>query len=186
MVMKSLDPIAVVLLLACLLLDNHRIDAFTTFANQRRIHASPLSPSSPSSLSMAKFDRSSNRWIPEGPSDEPSAGYGLVGSLIRAGPLPFFRRITQSDQYEQAVLKYMATDGCDRIEAQGNMDAFFENPNDWQYQKLQEKKGAAKYDYANANTSPKDVALTGTWALIVVVWFTNFTIDCINGKYVRP
>lgn len=27
-----------------------------------------------------------------------------------------------------AVLKYMAQDGCDRKEAQGNMDAFLENP----------------------------------------------------------
>ena len=28
-----------------------------------------------------------------------------------------------------AVLKYMAKEGCERQEAQGNMDAFFENPN---------------------------------------------------------
>jgi hypothetical protein len=33
------------------------------------------------------------------------------------------------ETYDQAVLKYMARDGCDRKEAQGNMDAFNENPN---------------------------------------------------------
>ena len=127
MVMKSVDTIAVVLLVACLLIDNHHIDAFTTAANPLELRAPLLSPPSvpsPSSLSMARFDRSANRWIAQGPSDEPSAGYGLVGSLIRAGPLPFFRRVTDPDQYEQAVLKYMATDGCDRMEAQGNMVSF--------------------------------------------------------------
>jgi len=190
---KSSDTVAMVLLLACFLMNNHHIDAFSTTIQQRQsqphrrsVKNVPPPPWSPSSLSMAKFDRSTNLFVPEGPSEEPSAGYGLVGSLIRAGPLPFFRRVADPVQYEQAVLKYMATDGCDRNEAQGNMDAFFENPNDWQYQKLQEKKGGAKKDYANANTSPKEVALTGTWALIVVVFFTNFIIDCINGKYVRP
>ena len=30
--------------------------------------------------------------------------------------------------FNVAVLKYMAQDGCDRKEAQGNMDAFLENP----------------------------------------------------------
>jgi len=143
-------------------------------------HASLLS-----SLLMARFDQSSQRWIPDGDEEKAEAGYGLVGSLIRAGPLPFFKRVTNSDTYDQAVLKYMAREGCDRIEAQGNMDAFFGNPSDWQYQKMQEKNGAPKYDYANANTSPKDVALTGTWALIVVWFFTTFIIDCINGKYAR-
>ena len=29
---------------------------------------------------------------------------------------------------QSAVLKYMAQDGCDRKEAQGNMDAFLDNP----------------------------------------------------------
>jgi hypothetical protein len=40
----------------------------------------------------------------------------------------------------------MAQDGCDRKEAQGNMDAFLENPQDWAYQKVQEKNGAYKKD----------------------------------------
>jgi len=183
---KPIEIIALVLSIACILIDNHA-DAFST---QQNIHAlipktyyHSLRVSSSSSLSMVTFDRSTERWIPDGDEETAEAGYGLVGSLIRAGPIPFFQRVTNPDKYDQAVLKYMASDNCDRTEAQGNMDAFFENPNDWQFQKLQEKNGAAKYDYANANTSPKDVALTGTWALIVVVFFTTFIIDCINGKY---
>jgi hypothetical protein len=45
----------------------------------------------------------------------PSAGYGIVGSLYRAGPVPFIQRIVNAESYEQAVLKYMAQEGCDRI-----------------------------------------------------------------------
>jgi len=138
-----------------------------------------------SSLSMAKFDKSEQRWLPTKAEEEPSAGYGLVGSLVRAGPIPFFQRVVNPDKYEQAVLKYMAKEKCDRIQAQGNMDAFFENPSDWQYQKLQEKNGAPKYDYGNRNTSTKDLILTGTWSVIVVVFFVTFTIDCLSGKYAK-
>ena len=44
----------------------------------------------------------------------------------------------------------MAQDGCDRKEAQGNMDAFLDNPQDWGYQKMEEKnKGKPVKDYAN-------------------------------------
>lgn len=45
----------------------------------------------------------------------PAAGYGIIGSLYRAGPVPFFQRIVNADTYEQAVLKYMAQEGCDRV-----------------------------------------------------------------------
>mmetsp|Transcript_26299 Transcript_26299/g.53392 ORF Transcript_26299/g.53392 Transcript_26299/m.53392 type:complete len:98 (-) Transcript_26299:3570-3863(-) len=51
----------------------------------------------------------------------------------------------------------MATQKVGRMEAQGNMDAYFENPNDWAFQKNAERNGAYKYDYATANTSPKQL-----------------------------
>ena len=47
--------------------------------------------------------------------EEPAAGYGIIGSLYRAGPVPVFQRIINADGYEQGVLKYMAKEGCDRI-----------------------------------------------------------------------
>lgn len=133
-----------------------------------------------------RFDKSTQKWFPTKPEEEPGAAYGPVGSLIRAGPKPFIQRILFPDQYEQAVLKYMAQDGCSRKEAQGNMDAYIENPNDWTYQKLQEKQGKPKYDYANANTSPKQLVLSGTWATVVVWFFYTFISDCLAGKYARP
>lgn len=46
---------------------------------------------------------------------------GPIGSLYRAGPKPYFTRLFNPETYDQAVLKYMAQDGCDRKEAQGNM-----------------------------------------------------------------
>mmetsp|Transcript_13541 Transcript_13541/g.20632 ORF Transcript_13541/g.20632 Transcript_13541/m.20632 type:complete len:172 (-) Transcript_13541:153-668(-) len=118
-------------------------------------------------LQMApKFNKSTQKWeITDGTDTE--GAYGPVGSLIRQGPVPFFKRVTDPDLYEQMVLKYMANDKCGRAEAQGNMDAYLANPSDWAYQKNAEKNGAAKYDYANANTDPGQLVLTGTWAVFV-------------------
>mmetsp|Transcript_12795 Transcript_12795/g.12900 ORF Transcript_12795/g.12900 Transcript_12795/m.12900 type:complete len:202 (-) Transcript_12795:234-839(-) len=150
------------------------------------IKAKTLKPKSLSVLNMApRIDRLEGRWSPD-PSkpEEGIPAYGPVGSLIRGGPLPFIQRIFKADDYEQAVYKYMANEGCDRKEAQGNMDAYLENPNDWAYQKMQEKKGGFKRDYANVNTKPKDVILSGAWALIVFWFFATFISDCVAGKYV--
>ena len=43
----------------------------------------------------------------------------------------YYRCILSQNQHIKfpAVLKYMAKEGCERQEAQGNMDAFFESPN---------------------------------------------------------
>ncbi|KAJ8610595.1 hypothetical protein CTAYLR_007161 [Chrysophaeum taylorii] len=104
------------------------------------------------------------------PDDE---GYAPIGSLIRQGPVPFFIRLVDPDKYERSVQKYMLEEGCGRREAQGNMDAYFENPTSWTLQKLREKDGAPKYDYATANTTPKQLILTAAWALIVLALGTK-------------
>ena len=51
--------------------------------------------------------------------------------------------------------------------AQGNLDASLANPNDWAIQKFEEQKGAEKYDYVTANTSPKQLILTALWVVAV-------------------
>ncbi len=85
--------------------------------------------SSSSSLSMApRFDKNSGKWFTDKSDEMDGSSYGPFGSLFRAGPKPFLQRIFNAETYDQAVLKYMAQDGCDRKEAQGNMDAFLENP----------------------------------------------------------
>ena len=63
---------------------------------------------------VPRFDKASQKWFPTTDEEGPSAGYGIVGSLYRAGPVPFFQRIVNGDTYEQAVLKYMAQEKCDR------------------------------------------------------------------------
>jgi len=62
-----------------------------------------------------RYDKTDEKWIPGSDADKPEAGYGPLGSLIRAGPLPFIQRIVKADDYEQGVLKYMASEGCDRM-----------------------------------------------------------------------
>ena len=61
--------------------------------------------------------------------------------------------------------------------------AYFENPQDWAYQKMQEQNGAAKKDYANANMDPKQIALSTIWAG-VVFWFAYYLITGLaEGKW---
>ena len=65
----------------------------------------------------------------------------------------------------------MANEKCGRDEAQGNMDAFFANANDWMEIKMREKKGFPKYDFAKPPKT-KDVILISIWAGIVF-WYTG-------------
>jgi len=134
------------------------------------------------SLSMApRFDKSTEKWFTDDPEEMAGSSYGPIGSLYRAGPKPFFSRVFNPDTYDQAVLKYMAQDGCDRKEAQGNMDAFLENPQDWAYQKVQEQNGKYKKDYANANMAPKQIVLSTVWGLGVTYFLGNLVYNGIIG-----
>ena len=135
----------------------------------------------PTALSVVKFDKATQTWFTDDPEEMAGASYGPIGSLYRAGPKPFFSRIFDADTYDQAVLKYMAGDGCDRKEAQGNMDAFLENPQDWAYQKkCEQNKGVYKKDYANANMEPKQVVLSTVWGLGVVYFIGNLIYTGVN------
>ena len=119
-----------------------------------------------------KLDKQSNRWE-KAKDDDGVYPYGPFGSLLRHGPSPFFTRLTNADEYEQAVLKYMATAGVSRAEATGNMDAKLNNAMDWSYQKRAERNGSPKVDYTVLNK--KDAALAIIWALGI----TPLTIQVI-------
>mmetsp|Transcript_48792 Transcript_48792/g.103735 ORF Transcript_48792/g.103735 Transcript_48792/m.103735 type:complete len:215 (+) Transcript_48792:97-741(+) len=136
------------------------------------------------SLGMApRFDKATQKWFTTSEEEGPSAGYNVIGSLYRAGPVPFLQRIVNADTYEQAVLKYMAQEGCDRVEAQGNMDAFLENPQDWAYQKMSEKNGGARKDYANANMDPQQIILSTVWACVVFAFAYDLVTGVAEGRY---
>lgn len=85
--------------------------------------------------------------------------------------------------FNKAVLKYMAQDGkCDRKEAQGNMDAFLENPQDWAYQKVSEQNGSFVKDYANANMQPKQVILSTVWGAGVIYFIGSLIYNGIQDQ----
>mmetsp|Transcript_46305 Transcript_46305/g.112237 ORF Transcript_46305/g.112237 Transcript_46305/m.112237 type:complete len:179 (+) Transcript_46305:1-537(+) len=135
------------------------------------------------SLSMApKYDPVTNRWTPTSPDEEASAGYPAWGSLLRQGPSPFFQRVFNADDYDQGVLKMMARDDMSRSEAQGNMDAYIRNPNDWALQKVEEQRGAPKIDYVNANMEVGDLILTAGWSSILLAFVSRtvylYTVGC--------
>jgi hypothetical protein len=71
------------------------------------------------------FNKQTSLWEPSPETEEPP--YGPWGSFLRGGPSPFLVRVLKPTEYEQAVYKYMAQTSCSRAEAQGNMDAFFNN-----------------------------------------------------------
>ena len=100
-------------------------------------------------------------------------GYGPFGSLTRQGPVPFLIRLAKPDTYEAAVDKYMLLEKCSRLEAQANMDAYFQDPNGWAGNKLRERKGGAKLDYTRANQDPSQLALTAVWAVAITSLFVR-------------
>mmetsp|Transcript_61613 Transcript_61613/g.74115 ORF Transcript_61613/g.74115 Transcript_61613/m.74115 type:complete len:189 (-) Transcript_61613:420-986(-) len=114
------------------------------------------------STTKPTYDKQTGRWEPP-PNEDDSELYGPVGALLRQGPGPFITRLTKPDDYEQAVLKYQATEGCTRLEAEGNMDSYFNNAADWAFQKNAEKNGAPKIDYTILKAG--DAAKTIVWAL---------------------
>ena len=63
------------------------------------------------------------------------------------------------------------------------MDAYFENPNDWAYQKMSEQNGGPKRDYANANMEPKQIILSTIWAGIVFYFIYDLVTGVRDGRY---
>lgn len=108
------------------------------------------------------------KWVAQSEAEMSGAGYDVVGTLIRHGPLPACRRIFQPDDYEQAVLKFMASEKCDCNTAQGNMDAYMRNPNDWFASRLKDESRGYKVDYVTIN--PIEVALVSVWGTAVSIW----------------
>lgn len=134
---------------------------------------------------VPRYDEEAQRWSPSTPEEEAGKGYSPIGSLIRQGPVPFVRRLVDPDSYDQGVLKMMATEsggsGMTRDEAQGNMDAYLQNPNDWAVQKLEEKRTGIKYDYANANMDVFSLVLTTAWTGVLLSVLGRVLYVSLNG-----
>ncbi len=119
---------------------------------------------------VPRYDPKQQKWFPSSDEESASANYPLVRSLLRHGPKAFFVRVTQPDMYDQAILKFMASDKVGRWEAQGNMDRFNENAQDWIFERLEAKRKGYELDYVTLDR--KQVILSSVWAG-VVFWFAN-------------
>jgi hypothetical protein len=127
-------------------------------------------------LEMApKYDKATQKWSPTKPEEGPGAGYGVTRTLLRHGPKPFLQRVFTPDDYEQAVLKFMAGDKCSRDEAQGNMDAYLENPNDWAYNRMYSEKTGIKVDYVSLKT--EELVKTLVWSGIVAFFVSRVFVE---------
>ena len=120
-----------------------------------------------------------NKWVPQSEAEQPGAGYDVVGTLLRHGPKPAFTRVFQPDDYEQAVLKFMAGEKCDRLTAQGNMDAYLRNPQDWAYNRMEEERRGFKIDYVTIK--PKEVTLVLVWSTVVSAVVGRAVYSIANG-----
>jgi hypothetical protein len=158
-------------------------DAFAPSSSQRAAQASALfaffgsTKKASSSTKRPTLNPKTNRWE-AAPGDDGIYPYDAVGSLLRHGPSPFFTRLTNPDEYEQAVLKYMATANVDRAEATGNMDAKLNNALDWAFRKGEERKGAPKVDYTMLNK--KQAALVIIWAVFITPLAASVVLDTVT------
>ena len=127
---------------------NHYFKILTTFAllaaTNAMIFGGKVAARSKSTIPT--YDKETKTWT-KSPNDDGENPYDAVGALLRHGPNPFIARLTNPNDYEQGVLKYMAVANVERSEAVGNMDAKLNNAMDWAFQKQEEKKGKAESNF---------------------------------------
>lgn len=146
-----------------------QVSAFGSFGKK--------SVGSASKLPLPTVNKDTGRYE-KSPLDDGKYPYDAIGSALRHGPSPFLTRVFNADEYEQGVLKYMLTAQVDRAEATGNIDAKLNNVLDWQYQKMEEKKGKPKVDYTRLDK--KQAALTAIWALGITPLAVSVVVDTAN------
>lgn len=148
-------------------LQHHVVESFMTSPSKTRNTASVLN--------MApKFDSQAQKWVPSSEEESSAADYPAWRSLLRHGPKAFLTRVAQPEQYDQAVLKFMAMDGVERWEAMGNMDRCNENSQDWTFERLEATKKGFRLDYVTLE--PKQIGLSLIWTGIVF-WFASDLVD---------
>mgnify|MGYP000381768982 CR=1 FL=1 len=133
---------------------------------------------------MVKCDCDEQQWISE--SQDEQVGYGILNTLVRHGPTPALRRIFQPQQYEQAVLKFMAEENCSRDEAQGNMDFYIRNPNDWIALRLEQERSGIKVHLVTVN--PIRLVLVVVWTGLLMLFVQQFLARVESGEidFVSP
>lgn len=124
-----------------------------------------------------------DEWRYESDAERPAAGYGVLGTLLRHGPKPAATRVLQAAAYEQAVLKFMAGDRCDRETAQGNMDAYLRNPQDWTYARMEDVKNGYERQRDYVTIAPLQIASVLVWTAVVTFCVARGLYCLATGDY---
>lgn len=170
-IISSRSFVVVVIVIVTFLSTALQISAFGSFGKKS------VGSASKTKLPLPTLNKDTGRYE-KSPLDDGKYPYDAIGSALRHGPSPFLTRVFNADEYEQGVLKYMLTAQVDRAEATGNIDAKLNNVLDWQYQKMEEKKGKPKVDYTRLDK--KQAALTVIWALGITPLAVSVVVDTAN------
>jgi len=134
---------------------------------------------------LPTYNPKNQRWLPAPDAEQP---YGIGRTLLGNGPVPAFTRLTQPGNYMQAVWKFQASEKCTIRYAQGNMDQYFENPNDWAYQRRVEAglipSESAGYRKPYGEPIPLDqVVLTVIWGVGISSVLAKFFLAASSGNF---
>lgn len=96
-------------------------------------------------------------------------------ALVRFGPAPFMIRLLQPDKYEAGVQKFMKEEGCSRVVAHRNMDAYFLDPNGWVVARDRAtRRGEVTPDYTGQSAVQRRPVFSFFWAIFVFWFFLSF------------
>jgi len=96
-------------------------------------------------------------------------------ALCRFGLATFISRITQPDKYWEAVENYQRKEGCSKVEAVRNMDAYFTDPSGWVTRRQRsERTGEPLPDYMGKSSVQKRPVFSALWATFVFWFFLVF------------
>mmetsp|Transcript_20616 Transcript_20616/g.41254 ORF Transcript_20616/g.41254 Transcript_20616/m.41254 type:complete len:180 (-) Transcript_20616:328-867(-) len=83
-------------------------------------------------------------------------------------------RITQKERYWEAVDNFQKKDGCSRVLAVRNMDAYFSDPSGWLVARDREKKYGEVTDYTKKTGVQKRPVFSLFWASFLFYFFFLF------------
>lgn len=95
-------------------------------------------------------------------------------ALLRFGPAPAAVRIFQPEKYEESVENFMKKEGCSRLIAVRNMDAYFSDPIGWALKRERAKDYGETIDYTRKSGVQKRPVFSFFWAIFVFWFFIVF------------
>lgn len=108
-------------------------------------------------------------------------------ALVRFGPAPFITRVTQPDRYWEAVEKYEKEEGCSRVEAVRNMDAYFTDPTGWVVKKQRAKfRGESLPDYSGQSGVQKRPIFSAFWTVLLLWFFLILVPSRVGEQGISP